>query len=103
MPNVLFPLSVLCLVILLMMLILRRWRQPYLVAYILAGLMLGPQVTGVFKEPVAIETLGQIGVLLLMFFLGIEIEIPDTRSLLTQPLVAQLIKSALSIAAAMLA
>ncbi len=103
MPDVLFPLSILCLVILLMILILRRWRQPYLVAYILAGLMLGPEVTGVFKEPAAIESLGQIGVLLLMFFLGIEIEIPDNRSLLTQPLIAQLIKTALSVAVALLA
>ncbi len=103
MPDVLFPLSILCLVILLMILILRKWRQPYLVAYILAGLVLGPQVTGVFKEPATIETLGQIGVLLLMFFLGIEIEIPDNRSLLTLPLIAQLIKTCLSIAVAMLA
>jgi CPA2 family monovalent cation:H+ antiporter-2 len=78
MSDVLLPLSVLCLVILLMILILRRWRQPYLVAYILAGLVLGPQITGVFREPAVIETLGQIGVLLLMFFLGIEIEIPDS-------------------------
>ena len=59
MPDVLLPLSVLCLVILLMIVILRRWKQPYLVAYILAGLVLGPQVAGVFKEPAAIETLGQ--------------------------------------------
>jgi CPA2 family monovalent cation:H+ antiporter-2 len=103
MPIVLFPLSVLCLVILLLILMLRRWRQPYLGAYILAGLLLGPQVIAVFKEPAAIEALGQIGILLLMFFLGIEIEIPDNRSLLTQPLIAQLIKTALSVAVALLA
>ena len=103
MPDILLPLSVLCLVILLMIVILRRWKQPYLVAYILAGLVLGPQVAGVFKEPAAIETLGQIGMLLLMFFLGIEIEIPDNRSLLTQPLIAQSIKTALSIGVALLA
>ncbi|MBS1662220.1 MAG: cation:proton antiporter [Bacteroidetes bacterium] len=103
MPDILFPLSVMCLVILSMMLILRRWSQPYLVAYILAGLMLGPQVTGIFEEPAAIEMLGQIGVLLLMFFLGMEIEIPDNRSLLTQPLIAQTIKTVLSAGAAMLA
>jgi CPA2 family monovalent cation:H+ antiporter-2 len=103
MSDVLLPLSVLCLVILLMILILRRWRQPYLVAYILAGLVLGPQITGVFREPAVIETLGQIGVLLLMFFLGIEIEIPDNRSLLAQPLIAQFIKTVLSIAVAALA
>lgn len=103
MPDVLLPLSVLCLLILLMIVILRRWKQPYLVAYILAGLVLGPQVAGVFKEPAAIETLGQIGMLLLMFFLGIEIEIPDNRSLLTQPLIAQSIKTALSVAVALLA
>jgi len=103
MPDILFPISILCLVILLMILVLKRFRQPYLVAYILAGLLLGPSVSGVFGEARAIEDLGQIGVLLLMFFLGIELEIPDNRSLLTQPVIAQLIKTVLSIFVAMVA
>lgn len=103
MPKVLLAFSLLSLVILLMILILRRLRQPYLVAYILAGLLLGPNCIGVFKTPDTIETLGQVGVLLLMFFLGLEIEIPDNRSLLTQPVIAQVIKTALSVAVALTA
>ena len=56
-----------------MILVLKRFRQPFLVAYILAGLVLGASVSGVFGGAMAIEDLGQIGLLLLMFFLGIEL------------------------------
>lgn len=103
MADILFPVSVLCLVILLMIFLLKRLRQPYLVAYILAGLLLGPGVTGAFSDPSGITTLGDLGILLLMFFLGMEIEIPDHRSLLIQPIVAQGAKMLLSFFLALVA
>jgi len=37
MPDLLFPLSSLCVVILLLIVLLKKLRQPYPVAYILAG------------------------------------------------------------------
>jgi CPA2 family monovalent cation:H+ antiporter-2 len=84
-----------CLMILLLILILRRFHQPYLIAYILAGIILGPHVTGVFSSTSDIASLGEIGILLLMFFLGIEINIPDKRNYLRIPLIAQVIKTML--------
>lgn len=86
--------------ILLLIVILKKVRQPYLIAYILAGLLLGPHVFGVFTNPGQISALGEIGVLLLMFFLGMEIEVPDNKSLLLKPIIAQGIKSLLSIGVA---
>jgi CPA2 family monovalent cation:H+ antiporter-2 len=84
------------------MFILKKFNQPYLIAYILVGIILGPHLSGVFTDPEQTETIGEIGILLLMFFLGMEINVPDNRSLLIKPVVAQLIKIILSIGCAFL-
>ncbi|WP_299466210.1 cation:proton antiporter [Mucilaginibacter sp.] len=77
------------LLILLLIFLLKRLNQPYLVAYILAGVLLGPHMAGVFTDNSTISSLGEIGILLLMFFLGMEMELADQKSLLLQPLIAQ--------------
>lgn len=98
MGDMLARVSVLCLVILLLIALMRRWRQPYLVAYILAGLVLGPGVTGVFAPEGVPTALGELGILLLMFFLGLEIDIPGSGTLLWRPMVAQGVKMILAAA-----
>lgn len=102
MHDLIFSISVLCLLILFLIIILKRVQQPYLIAYILAGLLLGPHIGGVFTNGEQISAVGEIGVLLLMFFLGMEIEVPDNRSLLLKPIIAQGIKSLLSMGFAIL-
>ncbi|SEM58975.1 transporter, CPA2 family [Chitinophaga rupis] len=96
MHNILLPVCVLCLVILLLIVVLKKARQPYMVAYILAGIVLGPNITGVFSSPDTVEGLGEIGILLLMFFLGMENEIPNRKSLLFVPVIAQIVKTIVS-------
>jgi CPA2 family monovalent cation:H+ antiporter-2 len=96
MHGILWSVSILCLVILLLVFLLKKLHQPYLLAYILAGVLLGPYSTAVFTNPETIGALGELGVLLLMFFLGMEIDIPDKRSLLLNPLLAQGFKMLLS-------
>jgi CPA2 family monovalent cation:H+ antiporter-2 len=98
MHQVLLSVSIMCVVILLLILLLRRYNQPYLFAYIIAGIILGPQVTGVFSSVEETVSLGDLGILLLMFFLGIEINIPDKRNDLRIPVVAQLIRTLVSLA-----
>lgn len=102
MQEILLSVSVMCLLILLLIFLLKKLRQPYLVAYILAGFILGPHVSGLFNKPEDISSLGEIGILLLMFFLGVEIEIPDKRNLLLQPFIAQTVKTVLSVLCALL-
>jgi len=53
---------------------------------------MGPDLGGFFKNTSDVAALGEIGILLLMFFLGIEMKIPDHHSLLLKPVVAQVIK-----------
>jgi len=101
--SMLFSLSILCLVVLLFIFLLKRLKQPYLIAYVLAGVLLGPHVTGVFTDTDTIDSLGGVGIILLMFFLGLEITIPDNTSLLFQPLIAQSIKTLLGILVAFVA
>ncbi len=59
--------------ILLVGLILARFRQPQVVGYILSGVILGPHVFGVVSDSVTLSRLGSQGVVLLLFFVGMEI------------------------------
>ncbi|MCU7547883.1 cation:proton antiporter [Chitinophagaceae bacterium LB-8] len=86
-----------CLLILLLIVLLKKLNQPYLVAYVFAGIVLGPHITGIFSEPENISVLGDVGILLLMFFLGIEINIPGNRTLLLKSFTAQSVRTLLSI------
>jgi len=86
-----------CLLILLLIVLLKKINQPYLIAYVFAGIVLGPHITGIFSEPENISALGEVGILLLMFFLGIEINIPRNKSLLLKSFTAQCVRTLLSI------
>lgn len=47
-------------------------RQPVLLGYLLAGILVGPTGLGWIKEVVQVETLAQFGVTFLLFTLGVE-------------------------------
>ncbi|QIY92632.1 cation:proton antiporter [Chryseobacterium gallinarum] len=80
-----------------MMFLLKKLKQPYLIAYLIAGILLGPYALKLFTRPEEIEMVGEIGILLLMFFVGMEINIPNKKSLIIKPLLAQGIKILLSL------
>ncbi len=52
-----------------------RLRQPPIVGYILAGILLGPTGLGLVHQSHSIELLAELGVLLLLFLIGMEISI----------------------------
>ena len=54
--------------------IFERLRQPAVVGEILAGVLIGPAVLGWVTMSPGIETLAEIGVILLMFSVGLETE-----------------------------
>lgn len=47
-------------------------RQPVLLGYLLAGIIVGPAGLGLIKELIQVETLAQFGVAFLLFALGVE-------------------------------
>jgi len=54
--------------------VLKKFNQPYIVAYLLSGIVLGPHLFNVFDDQAFIARLGNFGVVLLLFFVGMEID-----------------------------
>lgn len=81
-------------------LIARIFRQPLILGYILAGVMVGPNTGGVTVRAIHdIEMLAEIGVALLLFTLGLEFSLKDMKRVARVVLIgtpAQLVLSALA-------
>lgn len=56
-----------------------RLRQPAIVGYILAGVVLGPTGLGLVEDRAAISQLAELGVILLLFFIGMELSLRSFR------------------------
>jgi monovalent cation:H+ antiporter-2, CPA2 family len=54
-------------------------RQPILLGYLIAGMIVGPTGLGLIKELVQVETLAQFGVAFLLFALGVEFSFAELR------------------------
>lgn len=61
--------------------IFRHYKQPAILAYLLTGIILGPLGLFHLQEKVALETLGQLGITLLLFMLGLELKLHELRSI----------------------
>ncbi len=60
---------------------LRAVGAPPLVAYLAVGVLLGPHATGLAHDSDAVHSLAEIGVVFLMFSLGLEFSMPKLLSL----------------------
>ncbi len=72
--NILLGISAL---ILILGYFLKRLKQPYIIAYILTGIILGPSGLKLVTELETAEVLGELGLIILMFFIGMEISLKD--------------------------
>ncbi|MDT8281852.1 MAG: cation:proton antiporter [Gammaproteobacteria bacterium] len=61
------------LAVLILGLLLRSIRQPYVIGYLIAGAVLGPHGAALITDKVMLGHLGAIGVVLLLFFIGMEV------------------------------
>ena len=59
--------------ILIIGIILHRLRQPHVVGYLLAGVILGPHALGLIEDEAILSRLGAFGVVMLLFFIGMEV------------------------------
>lgn len=67
---------VLIMLVALFVLFIFYWiKQPSVVAYIVAGVVAGPFGFGIITDSNLIHTLGEFGVLMLLFFIGMEVSI----------------------------
>ena len=60
------------LAILVLGLLLRSIKQPHVVGYLIAGVILGPHGIALVQDEVTLGRLGAVGVVLLLFFIGME-------------------------------
>jgi CPA2 family monovalent cation:H+ antiporter-2 len=56
-------------------LLLQRLRQPAMVGYILVGIVLGPHGLGLIHDGEEIRLLSELGILLLLFIVGLELDL----------------------------
>ncbi len=67
-PNVL----ILLLSAVLLVAIFRRLGQPVILAYLFVGMLLGPHGAAIVTGQAMMQTIGELGIVFLMFSLGLE-------------------------------
>jgi CPA2 family monovalent cation:H+ antiporter-2 len=72
-----FLISVLSVLFVIIGLMLKKIDQPYIVGYILIGALVSEDGLGLIERTDSIQRLGEIGIILLLFFIGMEINLPD--------------------------
>ena len=60
-------------------LFLERLRQPALVGYIIVGVLIGPGLLGLQGDDHTVRWLAELAVVLLMFMLGLELDLTGFR------------------------
>ncbi len=66
-------------------------RQSLLVAYIAVGLIAGPHVTGLVPDPALVADIANVGIIFLLFLLGLNLEPKDLQNLLREATVVTLL------------
>ena len=76
-----------------------RLRQPLLLAYLLAGVLIGPQMgLRLISEEESIRTVAEIGLILLLFIIGLEMDLNKLLAAGKAVLVAGILQFPLSVA-----
>lgn len=92
--------------ILVVTIVLKKLKQPYVVAYLLTGILLGLYGLRLIQDQENLARLGEIGVILLLFFAGMEVsprkfaenwQVPTIGTML-QMLITSLIVSIIGVA-----
>ena len=52
----------------------RFLRQPVIIAYVLAGLIIGPSGLGMITNPDEISLLSELGIVFILFSVGLELD-----------------------------
>lgn len=79
-------------------LVLRRLRQPHVIVYLLAGVAMGPSGIGLVEDGLVIDRIGAIGVLLLLFVIGMEVSLAKLAALWRVAVVGTAVQVGVSVA-----
>ena len=59
--------------------LLQKWKVPSIVGFLIAGAALGPHGFGMIREVREVELLAEVGVILLLFMIGLEISLKNLK------------------------
>ena len=76
-------------------LLAHRFKLPPVLGYLLAGLLVGPHVTGLVADPALGRQLAEFGVILLMFGIGLQVSLKDILAVRALAIVGALAQLAL--------
>lgn len=76
MDPVMVMLTSAVLAILIVGFLIHRLKQPYVVAYMIVGVIIGPHGLALISDQLDLHQIGSMGVLLLLFFIGMEMSLP---------------------------
>jgi len=80
------------------MLFLGRWlRLPEVISYLITGVVIGPHALGWIRNAAEVETIAEIGVALILFFIGLHVPLERLRTLGKTTLVAGSLQMALTL------
>src|SRR5258706_1751616 len=79
--HVLKDLAIIFAVSLLVILVFHRIKLPALPGFIVAGVLLGPNALGLVSDAHQVESLAEVGVILLLFTIGIEFSLSRLREM----------------------
>lgn len=83
--------------VLIIGLIVRWLRQPHVIVYLLAGVVLGPSGLALVDDVPMLDRIGSIGVLLLLFFVGMEVSVARLAKLWRVALIGTAVQIAVSV------
>lgn len=75
--GIIILISVLAVVVIGFSVFLRKMNQTYIIGYIFTGILLGQHGIGIVKDEESIFLIGELGIILLLFFIGMEINLVD--------------------------
>lgn len=73
--SIFYQLSIVMVIAAAVSLFLRAFRQPLIIGYIVTGFIVGPSVFGVIHNHEAFESFSQIGITLLLFVIGLGLNV----------------------------
>lgn len=81
MSNLLVDIGVVIIVAAIFALLVKAIKQPYIIGYILAGIVIGPIGLGWVSDYDSIITLSELGIVFLLFIVGLELDIRKVKHL----------------------
>lgn len=81
MDLIFFELTIILIISSIIAVVFRLIKQPSILAYILAGILLGPVGLLAIENKDVVKSMAEIGIALLLFMLGLELRLSDLRSI----------------------